>query len=67
MENSGRFFNDDGTEINPDLVPKSGLCLSCQKEDDPSEEILWTLTRADQQGEPEFRCFSYAPKRDRLF
>lgn len=67
MENSGRFFNGDGTEINPDLVPKPGLCLSCKKEDDPSEEILFTLTRADQQGEPEFRCFSYVPKRDRLF
>lgn len=66
MENSGRFFNDDGTEINPDLIPKPGLCLTCQKEDDPSEEILCTLTRADQQDEAEFRCFAFTPKRSRI-
>ena len=56
------FFNDDGSEINPDLVPKPGLCLTCRKDDDPTEEILCTLTRNDQRGEDEFRCFAFERK-----
>ena len=57
-----KFFNDDGTEINPDLVPKPSLCVSCRKDGDPSEEVLCILTRADQEGESEFKCFAFAPK-----
>lgn len=57
------FFDDDGTEINPDLIAKPGLCVSCQKDQDPNEEILCTLTRADQQGEEAFECFAFEPKR----
>lgn len=56
------FYNDDGTEINPDLVPKPDLCVSCKKDDDPREEILCILTRVDQQDEAEFQCFAYAPR-----
>lgn len=56
------FFNDDGTEINPDLVPKPSLCVSCKSDDDPSEEIFCILTRADQQNEAEFHCSAYVPK-----
>ena len=56
------FFNDDGTEINPDLVPKPSLCVSCKKDGDPSEEVLRILTRADQQDEAEFQCFAYVSK-----
>ena len=56
------FFRDDGTEINPDLIAKPSLCVSCRKDDDPNEEILCTLIRADQQGEEEFECFAFEPK-----
>jgi len=42
------YFNDDGTEINPDLIPKPDLCLICEKQDDPNEEILCTLNRIGQ-------------------
>jgi len=56
------FFRDDGTEINPDLIVKPTLCVTCRKDDDPEEEILCTLTRADQQGEKDFRCFAYEPR-----
>lgn len=56
------FFRDDGTEINPDLIAKPSLCVSCRKDDDPNEEIFCTLTRADQQGEEEFMCFAFEPK-----
>ncbi len=50
-EKSSGFFHDDGTAINPYLIRKPGLCITCRKDDDPQEEILCTLTRADQQGE----------------
>jgi len=56
------FFHDDGTEINPDLIAKLNLCVSCRKDDDPGEETLCTLTRVDEQGENEFECFAFEPK-----
>lgn len=58
------FYNDDGTEINPDLVPKPSLCVSCKNDDDPREEILCILTRADQQDQAEFQCFAYVSKKE---
>jgi hypothetical protein len=48
MKGDDGFFRDDGTEINPNLIRKPGLCVSCRKDDDPQEEILCTLVRADQ-------------------
>ncbi len=32
------FFDDDGTEINPDLVPKPGLCITCGKDNAGGKE-----------------------------
>ncbi len=61
-EFEGGFFNDDGTRINPDLIPKPSLCVTCRKDGDPREEILCILNRAGQQGEPEFRCGAYVSK-----
>jgi hypothetical protein len=57
------FFRDDGSPIDPDLIAKPSLCVSCGKDQDPREEILCTLTRADQQGEAVFECFAFEPKR----
>ncbi|MEP9410235.1 MAG: hypothetical protein HRF42_02315 [Candidatus Brocadia sp.] len=57
------FYNDDGTGINPDLVPEPSLCVSCKKDDDPGKEILCILTSADQQGHAEFQCFAYIFKK----
>ena len=59
------FFRDDGTVITPDLIRKPSLCVSCRKDDDPQEEILCTLTRADQHGEEEFGCEAFEPRRQR--
>jgi hypothetical protein len=53
------YYDDDGNELNPDLIPKPQLCLSCRKNNDPGEEVLCNLNRLDQQGEPEFKCFAY--------
>lgn len=56
------FFWDDGTAINPDLISKPSLCVSCRKDEDPNERILCTLTRADQQKEDDFQCHAFEPK-----
>ena len=56
------FFHGDGTEINPDLIVKPSLCVSCKKDDDPSEEIPCTLTRTDQVNEKEFHCDAFDSK-----
>jgi hypothetical protein len=58
-EEFGGFYDDDGNKIDPNLIPKPGLCLSCKNDDDPSQEILCTLTRMDQMDEEEFCCFAY--------
>jgi hypothetical protein len=57
-----RYFNDDGTELNPDLHPKPQLCLSCEKDEDLNKEVLCNLTRLDQLGESEFKCYEYENK-----
>ena len=58
-----KYFDDDGTEINPELIPKPDLCITCGKDGlAGKEEILYNLTRADQQGEAEFKCDAYEAK-----
>ena len=57
-DNHPKYYDDDGTENSPDLIPKPDLCISCKK-DGLSEEVLCNLTRADQQGEDEFVCEAY--------
>ena len=61
-EDIPKFYDDDGTEVNPDLIPKPDLCISCKKDELGSEEVLCDLNRMDQQGEEEFICEVYEPK-----
>lgn len=56
-----RFHDDDGSGIDPELVRKPGLCLTCRKDGDASEEVLCTLTRAEQEDDEELRCDAYEP------
>ena len=59
-DHESKYFDDDGTEISPDLVPKPDLCISCKKNGQPGEEdILCNLTRTNQQGEQDFHCDAY--------
>ncbi len=55
------MFDDDGYEINADLIKKPSLCLTCKNDayDDPEEQMLCTLNRYDQRNEKVFKCGSY--------
>lgn len=53
------FFDDDGYEINSELIKKPSLCLTCIHDDDPNEELLCNMNRFDQKDEKEFKCFKY--------
>ncbi|MFC2125685.1 hypothetical protein ACFLU5_12825 [Bacteroidota bacterium] len=53
------YYDDDGTEINPDLIPQPDLCLICKKLDDPNEEIPCTLNRVGQKDDIEFECGAF--------
>ena len=56
--------NDDGTRINPDLIPMPGLCLTCKSYDAKGQEMmLCILNRNDQKDdEGEFQCEAYEPQ-----
>ena len=56
-----RFYRDDGTEINTELVKKPSLCVTCINDDNPDEEILCILTRDDQRDKQVFICNAYKP------
>ncbi|MBD3242577.1 MAG: hypothetical protein GF331_18450 [Chitinivibrionales bacterium] len=55
------LFNDDGTRIDPDLVPIPPRCLTCRKHGKGGEfDVLCTLNRADQADDDgEFKCGEY--------
>lgn len=57
----GGIFDDDGYEINPDLIKKPELCLTCRKNYDPGpeDEILCNLNRFDQRNDDVFNCGAY--------
>lgn len=53
------FFDDDGFEINTELIKKPSLCLTCVNYDNQIEELLCNMTRYDQRGNHKFKCFAY--------
>jgi hypothetical protein len=53
------FFDDDGYEVNMNLIKKPTLCLSCRKNTQPREEMVCNLRRMDQTEGEEFECFAY--------
>jgi hypothetical protein len=58
------YYDDDGTEQNPDLIHKPHLCVGCRKDEsgDQDERILCDLTRLDQSDEKDFVCYGFVPK-----
>ena len=64
-DNIPKYYDDDGTEINTDLIPKPDLCITCKKDGlSREDEIMCNLTKYDQQGEEEFICEAYEAKDD---
>lgn len=55
------YYDDDGNELLPDLIPKPGLCLVCKLNADPHEEVVCNLTRLDQRNNAEFECYGFCP------
>lgn len=57
------YYYDDGTEFFPERIPKPELCLKCRKNNiqDGDEEILCNLTRGDQAGAEDFKCYGFQP------
>ena len=55
------IFTDDGYEINPELIKKPSMCLTCLKNLDPGPEddFLCNLNRYDQSDCDNFKCHSY--------
>ncbi|MGB8490414.1 MAG: hypothetical protein WCE64_05100 [Bacteroidales bacterium] len=55
------IFDDDGYEINPDLIKKPPLCSLCRKNYEPEfeDEIFCNLNRNDQRDNDKFICHSY--------
>ncbi len=64
-DETGRYWDDDGNELDPNQFPKPALCCSCAKDNngDPEEVILCNLTRMDLTDESDFQCFDYEPKK----
>jgi hypothetical protein len=56
------FFDDDGYEINTELIKKPSLCIICANDDNPNEEMLCNMTRYDQKNDKDFKCFAYRKK-----
>jgi hypothetical protein len=56
------FYNNDGTPVNPNIVPKPSLCVSCLYDDNSEQETLCMLNRIDQQSAKDFKCFAYTKK-----
>ncbi len=52
-------FDDDGYEINSDLIRKPTLCLTCVHDNHPNEEIMCNMNRFDQKDDDDFMCFAY--------
>ncbi len=53
------FFDDDGYEINTELIKKPSLCLTCINDNNPNEELFCNMIRYDQKDDNEFKCFAY--------
>ena len=56
---NGFYDDDDGSQINMDLISKPSLCASCIKNDNPNEELFCNMTRYDQKNDDEFKCYAY--------
>jgi hypothetical protein len=59
FEKKSSSLNRESDEASTGLVNLPRLCISCKKNDDPSEEVFCILNRAGQQDSGEFHCNAY--------
>jgi len=58
------YFEEEGNRLNPDLIPKPGLCLLCVKDDDLDDMIECNLIRLDQaEKKDDFECAAFREKK----
>ena len=53
------FFDNDGLDENPDLMPKPDFCLICKKKYKQNEANLCLINRIDQRGDGKFICIAF--------
>ena len=56
------LYDDDGNEINRELIKKPSLFLMCIHDVNQFESICCDLTRYDQRNEEEFCCSAFVKK-----
>lgn len=57
------IYDDDGTKLDPEMIPKPSLCITCRYDDeDGLERMKCLLTRNDQRIEEDFWCDAYSAK-----
>ncbi len=66
------FYDEDGREIHPDLVPVPDLCRICRKNAILDQYIFCSMRRIQRRNEHVFICFDLEPvspdiNRDELF
>ncbi len=65
------YYDDDGNEINLNLISRPALCIGCQhnEPDDPMEDVHCNLRRLDyfltcrdSNADEEFVCYTFEVK-----
>ena len=54
------YWNDDGTEINPNDFPLPTLCMSCKRRHHEFDQILCNLYRIGHDHDTKFDCDRHA-------
>ncbi len=54
------YYDDYGNELDPRTITMPKMCLMCEKNGDPDEEILCDLNRLNQRDEEHFKCGAFA-------
>lgn len=55
------YYNDDGTEVNPEDFPLPILCMSCIRRHREFEKIVCNLHRMGQEKGQKFECPDHVP------
>ncbi len=63
MTKKPQYYDDNDNKVDPDIIPKPDLCVTCEKDSIPGmQQIVCNITRVGQYGNREFICDAYEPK-----